>query len=110
MKTRATGKANPSIIRRKREQARHETLPTRDSKMAILAAIALNTKCPGRERISAIKLHNEMTSDNAPQSHTKNDHEEWLRGIRERARNIVSPLARMPDATPARLLNQETAH
>lgn len=83
------------VIRREREQARDKTLLTRDGKLAILAEIALSVTAQGRDRIAAIRLHNEMTGEtSAPTTVQTTTNETWIERIRERARDIASPMAR----------------
>lgn len=84
-----------AVIQREREQARKVTLLTRDSKLAILAEIAFSVTAQGRDRIAAIRLHNEMTGEaGAPVTPEASGESQLMARVRERARNIVSPLVR----------------
>jgi phage terminase small subunit len=85
---------NPKVfdaIQREREDSRRNAALSRDCKLSILSEIALNRNALGRDRIAAIRLHNEMTGEDAAPPVPKVDH---LKDIRERAKNMVSAMVR----------------
>lgn len=73
--------------------SRQRTDFKRDEKLAILADIARNVVAPSRERIAAIKVHNEMTGDDVVPPPERNGPAP-LELIKERAWHVVSPLIR----------------
>ena len=88
---------NPKVaraIQHERNESKRNVLLTRDAKLTILAEIALNVTAPGRERIAAIKLHNDMTGENTPPTKPVGPSDTWLHDVRERARHVVSALCR----------------
>ncbi|MES2659161.1 MAG: terminase small subunit [Verrucomicrobiota bacterium] len=91
---------NPKVaqaIQHERNESKRNALLTRDAKLTILAEIALNVTAPGRERIAAIKLHNDMTGENTPQPKAAGQSDTWLHDVRERAKHMVSSLCRTMD-------------
>lgn len=82
-----------------KEQANKETkrISTimRDDKLIRLEEIAWAANAKPSDAIAAIRVHNEMTGDNAPQKHVIKDGSEHIKSARERALAIVSPLNRL---------------
>jgi phage terminase small subunit len=85
---------NPKVARAleaEREATLKASRMSREEKLGILESIARNATAPARERISAIKVHNEMTGENteAPAAPARNDQ---LEQIKARAREVTSSL------------------
>jgi phage terminase small subunit len=68
---------------------------TKADKLAILEAMARNEAVRANDRINAIKTHNDMTGDNEPTRQIIDSGENMLAAIRDRARQISSPLQRL---------------
>jgi hypothetical protein len=87
---------NPKVARAleiERATFREQSSLGREEKLRILAEIASQAFQRPRDRIAAIKLHNEMTGETSPKGGDASS-TSFLEGIRERAREIASPLAR----------------
>jgi phage terminase small subunit len=86
-------------IAKLKEQANKETKRistiTRDDKLIRLEGIAWAANAKPSDVIAAIRVHNEMTGDNAPQKHVINDGSERMKTARERALSYASPLNRL---------------
>lgn len=88
---------NPKVsraIQKGREENRQLTSLSSQEKMAILARIAMDAKASARDRISAIKVHNEMTGDNSPRQVEVSHSQPRLASIRTRAAEVSAALAR----------------
>jgi ribosomal protein L10 len=66
---------------------------SREEKLGILESIARNGSAPARERIAAIKVHNDMTGEST-ENPAAPARDNLMEGIRARAREISSSLAR----------------
>ena len=87
---------NPKVARAlgaQREATLKAPRMSREEKLGILEGIAGNGSAPARERIAAIKVHNEMTGENTepPAAPARND---LMERIRARARELTTGLAR----------------
>lgn len=88
---------NPKVARAlDAERLRNRTLATlgRIEKLSVLEEIARDSNAKNRDRISAIKVHNEMTGENAPQRFEISEAEsliDTVRAIAESGR-MISPL------------------
>ena len=82
------------VLEDERKRSKSKARWTRCDKLAVLEAIMDKEEAPARERITAIKVHNEMTGDNEPQAITLNTEGHTLASIRKIAEDarIVSPL------------------
>ncbi len=93
---------NPKVARAleiERATFREQASFGREEKLRILEEIASQASRLPRDRIAAIKLHNEMTGETLPKGGATTS-TSLLEGIRQRAREIVSPLARDVRSTP----------
>ncbi len=91
---------NPKVagaLEDERRAVREASRLTRDEKLGILEEIARKPDAPSRERIAAIKVHNEMTGEGefVAQVRVSNT---WLESIKARAAEIGSGLARTSQA------------
>ena len=87
---------NPKVARAlgaERETTLKASRMSREEKLGILESIARDGSATARERIAAIKVHNEMTGEcaEAPAAPTWEDQ---MERIRARAREVTSGLAR----------------
>lgn len=91
---------NPKVaeaLNRERRAGSEASRLTRDEKLGILEEIARNGLAPARERISAIKAHNDMTGEGeASESSQKKDFD-----VVARARELASGMAISPLVNPA---------
>lgn len=80
------------MIAQLQKENRKLATKTREQKLARLEEIAWAEKAKPMDVIAAIRVHNEMTGDNAPQKHVIKDGSEHIKSARERALSIASPL------------------
>ena len=73
-------------------ESRKIATKTKAEKLARLEKIAWGKGAKPMNVIAAIKVHNEMTGDNAPLKTIQEDGPERIRSARERALQIASPL------------------
>jgi Terminase small subunit len=80
------------LIAELQSENRKLTKKDKEQKLARLEEIAWAVNAKPSDVIAAIRIHNEMTGDNAPQKHVINDGSDHLKSARERALSIASPL------------------